>query len=422
MKSYSVFIRTILFSIIFLFFGFTLLSPQIFAEDSTQSSSNKVEVYFFWGKGCPHCAKEKSFLEGLEKKYPQLELKEFEVYYNRENQELFQRVAAAYKTSASGVPMTFIGKNFVLGFDSAQNTGKKIEALIQDCLQKTCPTPKEILEKGIEFQFSGHLESQVSSLPNQQDLKEVSQNKTSSSKPKEEFSIEIFGKKINLHSSSPLYVLGMVLGLADGINPCMFSVLLFLLTYLLAIGSRRKTLKAGLAFTLTAFFVYLLFMMGLINLITLIGFLAEIKIIVGVIALVAGIIMIKDFFFYGRWFSLEIPSRAKPFIEKLIKRGTVPSAVLLALFSSLVELPCTSGIPLVYVTLLAQKGGSYLFYLLWYNIFFILPLLVIIMVVSFAWTQVEKIEKWRVSFRKYMRLIAGLILLFLALALLRGWL
>lgn len=63
-----------LISLIFSLF----LSPLIFAQQ-------KVKLWFFWGQGCPHCAAEKPFLEELAKKYPQLEIKEFEVYYSKEN-------------------------------------------------------------------------------------------------------------------------------------------------------------------------------------------------------------------------------------------------------------------------------------------------------------------------------------------------
>jgi len=231
----------------------------------------------------------------------------------------------------------------------------------------------------------------------------------------------LFGKAIQISSRSSLLTLGAILGLADGINPCMFSVLLFLLTYLLAIGSKKRAVKVGLVFAVGVFVIYFLFMAGMLNLITLIGVIQKIKIIVAILALVAGLIMIKDFFAYGKWFSLEIPESTKPTVEKLIKKGTIPSALLLAGLSSLVELPCTAGIPLVYTTLLAQRQVNHIWYLFWYNLFFVFPLLLIIAGIAFAWTQADKLEKWRLNFRKYMRLVAGIILLFLGIALLRGW-
>lgn len=372
-------------------------------------AAEKIEVYFFEGKGCPHCAKEKPFLEKMKQKYPQLEVRDFEIYYNKDNQKLFQEVAKAYNTQPAGVPTTFIGKEFIVGFNSEDTTGNKIESLIQKCLRVYCPSPSEILAAGGIDKW-------------QDDKQSKKQSQKEDPLKGKEISISLFGKEINFSSQSSLLFLGTILGLADGINPCMFSVLLFLLTYLLAIGSKKRAVKAGLAFAIGVFAIYFLFMLGIINLISLIGLIEKIKIVVALFALIAGLIMIKDFFAYGKWFSLEIPKSLKPLIEKLIKRGTIPSAILLALLSSLVELPCTAGIPLVYSTLLAQKSGSYIPYLIWYNIFFVLPLFVIIIGVAFVWAKVDKVEKWRLNFRKYMRLIAGLILLFLAIALFKGWL
>lgn len=380
-------LKTILI-FLFLFISFSFISfSAVFAQQ-------KVEIYFFWGQGCPHCAQEKPFLEKMKQKYPQLVVKDFEIYYDAENRALFEKIAKAYNTQSYGVPMTFIGKDFIVGFATEETTGKEIENLIQKCLKEYCSSPEEILK-------TGSIEK--------------------CEKTEKEICFSLLGKDIKVSSQSSLLFLGTVLGLADGINPCMFSVLLFLLTYLLAIGSKRKAIKVGLVFSFSVFIIYFLFMLGMINLISLIGVIQKVKIIVAVFAFLASLIFIKDFFAYGKGISLEIPERAKPAIERLIKKGTIPSAILLALLSSLIELPCTAGIPLVYTTLLAQKTVFHLPYLLWYNLFFVVPLFIIITGVTFTWVQVDKIEKWRMNFRKYMRLIAGLILLFLAIALFKGW-
>lgn len=497
---------------IILIFIFLFLGSLVFAQQT-------LEIYFFWGQGCPHCSAEKPFLEKMKQKYPQIVVKDFEIYNHPENRELFKKIAQAYKVEAVGVPMTFIGENFVLGFGTEETTGKKIEELIKKCLKESCPSPIEILEVGgidnwrgvnepsgeskicihyfvkdncpqcqnlagfleeiakkysIDFKIYNVSESKESWQIYQklqefygvsfagfpivflgdsylvgdqsireniekvilrcqkekcpcpveeikQTLKQLPKPSTFVPEERKEIKIPFFGKEIKISSQSSLIFLGILLGLADGINPCMFSVLLFLLTYLLAIGSKKRAMRAGLVFTLGVFVTYFLFMLGMINLINLIGVIQKIKIVVATLALIAGLIMIKDFFAYGKWLSLEIPEKTKPFIEKLIKKGTIPSAILLASFSSLVELPCTAGIPLVYTTLLAQKGGSFFPYLIWYNLFFVLPLIIIITTVSFAFTQVEKIEKWRLNSRKYFRLTAGLILLFLGIALFKRW-
>jgi len=401
-------------------------------------ASEKLEIYFFWGQGCPHCAQEKPFLEELKQKYPQLEVKEFEVYFNRENQELFQKIAQAYNTQAEGVPMTFIGKDAFIGFairngrgvtfDPKEGKEKDLEDLIQNCLQTYCPSPGEILAAGGIDKWKPDKE-----LPKEEPKKETNpiekkeQISTSLPKPsipveKKEISIPLFGKEIKISSQSSLFLLGVILGIAEGINPCMLSVLLFLLSYILAIGSKERAIKVGLVYILSVFVVFSLFLIGLLKIMSLITFISKIKIVIAIFTFIVSLILIKEFFAYGKWISLEIPESTKPWVEKLIKRGTIPSAILLGVLASMVEIPCTVGIPLIYTTILAQKSKIFhVPYIIWFSFFVIFPLLIIISSVAFAFTQVEKIEKWRLNFRKYMRLVAGLILLFLSIALLKGW-
>ena len=61
-----------------------------------------VNIYFFWGNGCPHCAKEKPFLEKLDKERDEISATFFEIYYSEENRTLLTKVGAALKTNASG--------------------------------------------------------------------------------------------------------------------------------------------------------------------------------------------------------------------------------------------------------------------------------------------------------------------------------
>jgi len=99
-------------------------------------SGNAVVVYFFWGDGCPHCAEEKPFLDELKQKYPSLDIKMFETWYNRENAELFQKTAELYGTSAQGVPTTFIGDKYWVGF--ADYMKSEMESYLKYCLENEC--------------------------------------------------------------------------------------------------------------------------------------------------------------------------------------------------------------------------------------------------------------------------------------------
>jgi cytochrome c biogenesis protein CcdA len=218
----------------------------------------------------------------------------------------------------------------------------------------------------------------------------------------------------------PIPLLGAMLGLIDGgFNPCALSVLFFLIAYLMALGSRKKCLLIGLTYSSMVFVVYFLFMYGVLNVISIIGYLEIIKTIVGILIIVAGAIELKDFFWYGKGVSLEIPKFAKSPIEKLTKAATIPSAILLGVLVSFVEIPCAGAFPLIYLTILARTSGVMnVLYLLWYNFFFVLPLVVLVIVFYFGLLKVEEAEEKRIKFRKYMRLVAGLIMLSLGSAML----
>lgn len=116
-------------------------------KSNKDEETSNVFVYFFWGDGCPHCAEEKPFLEDLEEKYPELEVKMFEVYRDQGNQELFKEMAQAYGTQARGVPGTFIGDlDPIVGFGSVETTGKQIESMIKTCIEQGCIDPGSRIE------------------------------------------------------------------------------------------------------------------------------------------------------------------------------------------------------------------------------------------------------------------------------------
>lgn len=108
------------------------------------SAKNKATVYFFWGKGCPHCAKEEALLERLREGYPQLEVRSFEVWFSPENARLFVEIAEAYGMKPQGVPVTFIGDfEPITGYRSDEITGKIIEDRIKYCIEHGCKDPGE---------------------------------------------------------------------------------------------------------------------------------------------------------------------------------------------------------------------------------------------------------------------------------------
>ena len=214
----------------------------------------------------------------------------------------------------------------------------------------------------------------------------------------------------------------IVAALLDSINPCVFGVLIFLLAYMTKVfKNKNKMLIAGLIYTATVYIAYLLIGLGILKLAVNTNLAIPFYWFAAIIAIIAGLLEIKDYFWYGRGFSLQlIPGSAKRLkkyaktMNKLEEKHPLLSilfAAILGIFVVLVELPCT-GAPYLAVLGLLSAGdySSGLPLLLLYNLIFILPLFVIIGLV-YAGKASKNLEKWRKEHRGLMRLGVGLFLL-----------
>ena len=212
-------------------------------------------------------------------------------------------------------------------------------------------------------------------------------------------------------------------GLLDSINPCVIGVLLLMLTLLLKTGQKQAILKNGAAYVAGVYLTYLiggLTLLGLFNAVRGVVVIGQIfYFVIGGFVMLAGILEVKDYFWYGRWFALAIPKR---FISTIESKVTGVHASLAAAFSfgalvTLVELPCTGAPYLAVLTLMSQSGYKYLTslpLLLLYNLVFVLPLLFIIYL-AYSGTNLKRIENWRKEKRGLMRLVIGLALLAVAI-------
>ncbi|MBI2076625.1 MAG: hypothetical protein HYT72_05260 [Candidatus Aenigmarchaeota archaeon] len=205
----------------------------------------------------------------------------------------------------------------------------------------------------------------------------------------------------------------------DSINPCAIGVLILLITTLLANArNKKRMLLIGMVYIAAVYVTYLLAGLGLIYFLSAIPlYVSEyIAIVVGSLIVGAGLIEIKDYFWYGRGFSLAIsPDRAKQ-IHGYVKKISIPSAIFLGVFVAAVELPCTGAPYMAIILLLSQNFNLYAFFLLLlYNFIFVLPLIIILFLVYFG-TKIQHIKMWKHKNRRYMRLFTGITLILL------GWL
>jgi cytochrome c biogenesis protein CcdA len=215
----------------------------------------------------------------------------------------------------------------------------------------------------------------------------------------------------------------LVTGLVDSINPCAFAVMIFLLTFLLEVSNNTKrVLKAGLAYIASVYVTYFLSGLGFLSVVQLMGISGIIVKIAAVVAILAGLINIKDYFWYGRGFTLKIPESKKETIERWVHRANVPGAIVLGFLVAMFELPCTGGVYLAILALMADQMTKMkaIAYLLIYNVMFVLPLLAILLLVIKG-MKAEHIESWRQSGKNLMKLAMGLLLVILGAAMLLGW-
>jgi cytochrome c biogenesis protein CcdA len=234
-----------------------------------------------------------------------------------------------------------------------------------------------------------------------------------------EFSNPIENQNNDGNNSKPITLFSIIIAsLVDSINPCAFGVLIFLMISLLSMGSSKRALKAGLLYTFMIFLTYFLSGLGLFEIIQSLSSVASyIHIGVGALVFIFGLIEIKDFFWYGKGISLKIPASTKPLIERTIQKGTIPAIIFLGVIVSLFELPCTGGVYLAILTMMSQSQSFSLFYLLLYNLIFILPLIVITLII-YKGTNPEKLQNWTNQEKKWMRLVTGFLMIALALYLL----
>lgn len=209
----------------------------------------------------------------------------------------------------------------------------------------------------------------------------------------------------------------VVAALIDSINPCAFGVLLFLMAFLLSVGSSRRAFRSGLIYTGVIFLVYLAAGFGIMAWASDFLTLGSVRLFVGVLVLIGALIEIKDFFWDGKGFSLSIPGFAKSTLEKYVRRGGFLSLIVLGVLVAMVELPCTGGIYLAILSLIADAGVRGVFYLILYNVIFVLPLILISYFV-YRGAKVDVINGWVQRNKRFMRLAAGVVMVFLGLSLL----
>ena len=382
----------------FFFFFFLLFIPVIsFAkvidsyEDKVyqiveeKTEDEKINIYFFFGDGCPHCANEEKFLAFLEDKYGDYyNLYTYETWYNSDNLSLMKKVKEIMGDNVNNaVPYTIIGDTSYLGYNDS--VGEKIEGKVKEYLGLLSEDESVVYRFKEKIPILGEI-----------DKRDVS-----------------------------IGLVAVVLGFIDGFNPCAMWVLLFLINMLIGMNDKKKMLIIGCVFLLTSAFMYFLFMLGITNILSFIET-RYIRLFIGIIAFCVGSYNIFRFFKERNkddgCHVVDEKKRKKIFTK--IKKFTTEKNLFIALFGvvilaisvNLVELACSSVFPAVFAEILAVNdvnGLSRIFYLLIYTFFYMIDDL-IVFVISVATLQLSTAST---KYGKYSSVIGGIIMLLVGLLL-----
>lgn len=206
----------------------------------------------------------------------------------------------------------------------------------------------------------------------------------------------------------------VIAALIDSINPCAFAVLVLLLGTFLVADSRRKIWQSGLAFIGAIFVSYLCMGIGLYSAITATGVSSIFYSAVGIIAILGGLLAIKNWLWPNGPLQLEVPEPWKPYIKRLISGiSSPPGAFIVGFAISFLLLPCTSGPYIAILGLLTTSTHllQAIGLLVLYNLIFIVPMVVITGSVYLGILTTAKIEGFRQRNMRLIKLLSGLLML-----------
>ena len=358
--------------------------------EEERKSGKTVYAAFLYMPGCLHCEEMKAELKKWASKIPDLRIRIFSLV-REENKKLDEALSQIYQVPES---KRLVDHKLYMGEDYLWAESLHLESfqrLITKYQGKGAPPPwekvtKEALEKG------------------------------------EKSIIERF-KRWSLTAV-------LVAGFIDGINPCAFATIIFLVSYLTFAGKKsREILLYGSVFTAGVFIAYLLVGLGLMTFLHQMSSFPLVSkgvyLFIALFALVLGIISLYDYVLFRRgqvakW-KLQLPMGLKKKIHEIIREQARFKGGLLATFGAgfviaVCTVICTGQVYLPtigFVMSIPELRKNAIFNLVLYNIMYIIPLVGIFIMTFFGVTS----EKMAAITKKHTGTVKLLTaLLFLALA------
>ena len=329
--------------------------------------------------GCPHCTRALAWLERLQQRRPDLNVRVTEIGADLDGRRRFFELNRKHGQDRPGTPSFYFCGQFFVGFNETATTGARLEQLLG------LADGEALAADEMRLPFLGTISASGIGLP----------------------------------------LFTIAVGLIDGFNPCAMWVLLFLLSLLVNLRSRPRMLLIAGTFVLVSGTVYFAFMAAWLNMFLIVGLSRTLQVIVAAIALLIGAINIKDGLRFGKGVSLRIPESAKPGIYDRVRRviqaenfiAALAGVTVLAVLVNFLELLCTAGLSAIYTQILAAREldpAGYYGYLLLYNLAYIFDDALLVGIAVYS------LQRFKLQERggRWLKLLGGIIVLLLGLLLL----
>jgi len=383
---------------IFVLTAYILPGMQHSSPVYTAASGDKVATLYH-SYTCPYCKKAVKFINStLKSEYPEVKFKEFELSspeFTQEEQEKLGQIAQKYKFEA--IPVFYIdGNDPIIGFDE----------------EKTPDEYRSLIEKNFYTVKSDNTE-----LESNDANKRV---KTETQDDSKRYVDVPFMGRIDVFQYSVPF-LAVVLGVLDGFNPCAMWVLVFMISIIIEMRDKRKMWLIVGSFLLASAILYYAVMAGWINLFLLFGYMRNLTILIGAVALYTAGLSLKSFY-EGHMVceadNFEERSRISKKIQHLaespVSLATLAGVIGLAFVVNSIEFLCSAALPAIFTNVLAITVHStflHYWYILIYVFFFMIDDIIIFSLAALA---VEKFVGDK--YVKWCKLIGGVILLGLGVA------
>ena len=356
-----------------------------------------LDIHLFYSELCSTCEEEIEFLEEY-KKEADINIIYYETTKNKENDELLSNVRKALNNNDKTVPYTVIGTTGITGFNE---------------------TVKNQIKAAYEFYTYEFV-----------DIVDVVQNDLDVDyeiiPPEGQYNIPILGDIDPKDVSLPL--VAVIVGFIDGFNPCAMWVLLFLLSIIVTMKDRKKMWTIGLTFLITSALVYLGFMLAWLQIAITLSEIVWVRFIIALIALLGGTINLTSYYkerkkdngctVVDKEKRKSISKRINKILKQIDNKKTFYLAILgvmgLAVSVNLIELACSSGLPLIFTQILAINNLNslqYLFYILIYILFFLIDDIVIFAIAMKS----LKLTGISTKYNKLSHLIGGILMLLIGI-------